>query len=74
MSDLVTTEAMERLRGVVTRHPYPLVFATISGRTSTASRRPTRTTTCGAVTCCQCAEVVGLDAGRETIETSGEGW
>ena len=31
MSDLVTTEAMERLRGVVTHHPYPLVFATISG-------------------------------------------
>jgi hypothetical protein len=31
MSDLVAREAMERLQGVVSRHPYPLLFATISG-------------------------------------------
>ena len=31
MSDLVTAEALERLRREVARHPYPLLFATVSG-------------------------------------------
>jgi uncharacterized protein len=72
MSDLVTGQAMERLRGVVSRHPYPLLFATISGahlygfpsRDSDYDLRgshllPVR-------------DVVGLDPGRETIETSSK--
>jgi hypothetical protein len=31
MSDFVTAEILERLRAEAARHPYPLIFATISG-------------------------------------------
>ena len=70
MSDLVTTEAMERLRGVVTRHPYPLVFATISGAHLYGFPSPDSDYDLRGCHVLPMREVVGLDPGRETIETS----
>jgi uncharacterized protein len=72
MKALVPAEAMERLRGVVSRHTYPLLFATISGAhlygfPSTDSDYDLRG--CHVL---PVREVVGLDAGRETIETSSK--
>jgi predicted nucleotidyltransferase len=72
MSDLVTTEAMERLRGVVTHHPYPLVFATISGAHLYGFPSPDSDYDLRGCHVLPVREVVGLDAGRETIETSAK--
>lgn len=72
MSDQVTTEAMERLRGVVTRHPYPLVFATISGAHLYGLPSPDSDDDLQGCHVLPVREVVGLDAGRETIETSSK--
>ena len=70
MSDLVTKEAMERLRGVVIRHPYPLVFATISGAHLYGFPSPDSDYDLRGCHVLPVREVVGLDAGRETIETA----
>ena len=72
MSDLVTTEAMERLRGVVTHHPYPLVFATISGAHLYGFPSPDSDYDLRGCHVLSVREVVGLDAGQETIETSAK--
>jgi len=46
-----------RLHKQVAEHPYPLLFATISGRTSTDSRRPIRITTCAGFISCRCRKL-----------------
>jgi predicted nucleotidyltransferase len=72
MSDLVTKEAMERLCHVVSRHPYPLVFATISGAHLYGFPSPDSDYDLRGSHVLPVREVVGLDPGRETIETSSE--
>jgi predicted nucleotidyltransferase len=70
MSGLVTREAMERLRAEVTHHPYPLVFATISGAHLYGFASPDSDYDLRGCHVLPVEEVVGLDPGRETIETS----
>jgi predicted nucleotidyltransferase len=70
MSDLVSKEAMERLRGVASRHPYPLLFATISGAHLYGFPSPDSDFDLRGCHILPVREVVGLDPGRETIETS----
>jgi len=70
MSDLVTKEAMQRLRGVASRHPYPLLFATISGAHLYGFPSPDSDFDLRGCHILPVREVVGLDPGRETIETS----
>ena len=72
MSDLVTMEAKERLKGVVARQPYPLVFATISGAHLYGFPSPDSDYDLRGCHVLPVREVVGLDAGRETIETSAK--
>lgn len=72
MSDLVTAEAMERLRGVVSHLPYPLVFATISGAHLYGFPSPDSDYDLRGCHVLPVREVVGLDPGRETIETSAQ--
>ena len=72
MSDVVTKDVMERLRGVVSRHPYPLVFATISGAHLYGFPSPDSDYDLRGCHVLPVREVVGLDAGRETIETSAK--
>jgi len=72
MSDGVTTGVMERLRGAVTSHPYPLVFATISGAHLYGFPSPDSDYDLRGCHVLPVREVIGLAAGRETIETSGK--
>ncbi len=72
MSDLVTTEVMVRLRDVVIRHPYPMVFATISGAHLYGFPSPDSDYDLRGCHVLPIWEVVGLDAGRETIESSAK--
>ena len=59
--------AHERLRAVVSRQPYPLIFATISGATCMASLRPIRITTFAAATCCRSrSPSASIPAGRRS--------
>src|SRR5947207_835112 len=70
MSDLVTTEAMERLRAAVDRHAYPLLFATISGAHLYGFPSPDSDFDLRGCHVLPVREVVGLDAGRETVEST----
>jgi predicted nucleotidyltransferase len=70
MSDDVTPETMERLRQAVTRHAYPLVFATISGAHLYGFPSPDSDYDLRGCHVLPLPDVVGLDAGRATIETS----
>jgi predicted nucleotidyltransferase len=72
MSDLVTTDALVRLKQEVARHPYPLVFATISGAHLYGFPSPDSDYDLRGCHLLPLREVVGLDAGRETIETSAK--
>jgi predicted nucleotidyltransferase len=72
MSDLVTKEAMERLRGVVDRHRYPLLFATISGAHLYGFPSPDSDYDLRGCHVLPVQEVVALDPGRETIESSSK--
>jgi predicted nucleotidyltransferase len=72
MSDVVTKKAMERLRGVVTCHPYPLIFATISGAHLYGFPSPDSDYDLRGCHLLPVREVVGLDPGQETIETSSK--
>src|SRR5262249_42722895 len=72
MSDLVTTDALGRLKREVARHPYPLVFATISGAHLYGFPSPDSDFDLRGCHLLPLRQVVGLDAGRETIETSAE--
>jgi predicted nucleotidyltransferase len=69
MSDLVQPEAMQWLRGVVDRHPYPLLFATINGAHLYGVPSPDSDYDLRGCHVLPVREVVGLDPGRETIET-----
>ncbi len=70
MSDLLTTTILERLRGAVTRHPYPLMFATISGAHLYGFPSPDSDYDLRGCHVLPAREVVGLDPGQETIETA----
>ena len=59
-----------RLRDEVTRHPYPLIFATISGAHLYGFPSPDSDYDLRGCHVLPMHEVVGLDAGRETIEAS----
>src|SRR5919107_1125245 len=63
-------DASDRLRGEVARHPYPLVFATISGAHLYGFPSPDSDFDLRGVHVLPVREVVGLDAGRETVESS----
>lgn len=60
----------ERLRHEITRHPYPLLFATVSGAHLYGFPSPDSDYDLRGVHVLPVKEVVGLDAGRETIEVS----
>jgi uncharacterized protein len=59
-----------RLRDEVTRHPYPLVFATISGAHLYGFPSPDSDFDLRGCHVLPVREVVGLDDGRETVESS----
>lgn len=58
----------DRLRGEVARHPYPLVFATISGAHLYGFPSPDSDYDLRGMHILPVREVVGLDAGRETVQ------
>ena len=60
----------ERLRGEVRRHPYPLLFATVSGAHLYGFPSPDSDYDLRGCHVLPLREVVGLDPGRETVETS----
>ena len=61
----------ELLRAEAARHPYPLLFATVSGAHSTASLPRIRITTCAGRTSCPRGKRSDCLPKRETIEFSG---
>ena len=63
-------DANDRLRGEVARHPYPLVFATISGAHLYGFPSPDSDYDLRGCHVLPVREVVGLDVGPETIESS----
>jgi predicted nucleotidyltransferase len=60
----------ERLKSEVDRHPYPLIFATISGAHLYGFPSPDSDYDLRGCHVLPVQEVVGLDPGRETIESS----
>ncbi len=60
----------ERLRREVSRHPYPLVFATVSGAHLYGFPSPDSDYDLRGVHVLPVKEVIGLDEGRETLEVS----
>jgi uncharacterized protein len=70
MNDLVTREVMERLGGVVMSHSYALLFATISGAHLYGFPSHDSDYDLRGCQVLPVREVVGLDPGRETIETA----
>lgn len=72
MSEIVPGQAMERLRGVVSHQPYPLLFATISGAHLYGFPSPDSDYDLRGCHILPVREVIGLDSGRETIETSSK--
>jgi predicted nucleotidyltransferase len=72
MSEVVTADALERLGQEVARHPYPLIFATISGAHLYGFPSPDSDYDLRGCHVLPLREVVGLDTGRETVETSAQ--
>jgi uncharacterized protein len=70
MSDSVILDAQERLKQEVARHPYPLLFATISGAHLYGFPSPDSDYDLRGCHVLPVQEVVGLDPGRETVESS----
>ena len=70
LSDVISPEVLDRLRAVVAAAPYPLVFATISGAHLYGFPSPDSDFDLRGCHILPVREVVGLDAGRETIEAS----
>src|SRR5437899_1487586 len=66
-------DAQGRLRGEVARHPYPLVFATVSGAHLYGFPSPDSDYDLRGCHVLPAREVVGLDAGRETVESATAG-
>lgn len=70
MSEPLATGVLERLESEVARHPYPLIFATISGAHLYGFPSPDSDFDLRGCHVLPVHEVVGLDTGRETIESS----
>jgi predicted nucleotidyltransferase len=70
MSDVVTNEALKRLSEEVRRHPYPLLFATISGAHLYGFPSPDSDFDLRGSHVLPVREVVALGPGRDTIELS----
>jgi uncharacterized protein len=70
MNEERSVDADERLRQEVARHPYPLVFATISGAHLYGFPSPDSDYDLRGCHVLPAREVVGLDVGPETIESS----
>jgi uncharacterized protein len=60
-----------RLRPIISAQPYPLLFVTISGAHLYGFPSPDSDYDLRGVHILPVREVVGLDPGRETIESSG---
>lgn len=65
-----STPTHAQLRAEVARHPYPLVFATVSGAHLYGFPSPDSDFDLRGVHVLPVREVVGLDPGRETIESA----
>ena len=65
-----TNEADARLKAEVARHPYPLVFATVSGAHLYGFPSPDSDFDLRGCHLLPAREVVGLAAGRQTVESS----
>jgi predicted nucleotidyltransferase len=65
-------DVARRLRGAVDEHPYPLVFATISGAHLYGFPSPDSDYDLRGCHLLPLREVVGLDVARETIESSSD--
>ena len=61
----------ERLRAIVARQPYPLLFVTVSGAHLYGFPSPDSDYDLRGVHVLPVREVVGLDPGRETVQSSG---
>jgi uncharacterized protein len=61
----------ERLRAIAARQPYPLLFVTVSGAHLYGFPSPDSDYDLRGVHLLPIREVVGLDPGRETVESSG---
>lgn len=72
MNDLEASGAMGRLKDEAERHPYPLIFATISGAHLYGFPSPDSDFDLRGCHVLPLREVLGLDAGRETVETSSK--
>ena len=65
-------DADARLRAEAARHPYPLVFATVSGAHLYGFPSPDSDFDLRGVHVLPVREVIGLDPGRETVEVSAK--
>src|SRR5689334_5415465 len=72
MSNDRSWNVRERLEAEVVRHPYPLIFATISGAHLYGFPSPDSDFDLRGCHVLPVREVVGLDAGRETVEHSAK--
>src|SRR3954451_12053152 len=70
MSEEQSVDALDRLKKAADRHPYPLVFATISGAHLYGFPSPDSDYDLRGCHVLPVREVVGLDVGPETIESS----
>jgi predicted nucleotidyltransferase len=68
MSDGVSIDARDRLAREAARHPYPLIFATISGAHLYGFPSPDSDYDLRGCHVLPAREVLGLDPGRETVE------
>jgi predicted nucleotidyltransferase len=72
VNDHFTKATRERLRAAVSNHPYSLLFATISGAHLYGFPSPDSDHDLRGCHILPVQEVVGLDPGRETIDTAWE--
>jgi len=70
MSDVIPAAAFVRLRAAAAGHPYPLIFATVSGAHLYGFPSPDSDYDLRGCHVLPAREVVGLDEGRETVEVS----
>lgn len=70
MTASIPSHAVDRLQAEVVRHPYPLIFATVSGAHLYGFPPPDSDFDLRGCHVLPIREVVGLDPGRETIEAS----
>jgi predicted nucleotidyltransferase len=70
MNDLIPAAPLARLRAAAASHPYPLIFATVSGAHLYGFPSPDSDYDLRGCHVVPVREVVGLDEGRDTIEVS----